>query len=195
VIDNTSVKRCAPSAPSDLAHMIRKKRGRPKSTPPLFIEDCRQIRAADLARARGGSGDAVVCFTPEPFGTVRVSATSQPFGGGRAWLRCPTCGRRCGTLLLPPKGRTGCRVCLRARYLDDYPAHARWRHFLELLGTFINESEQSTTTTELSRLLAPRQRGIRRGRRVLVRGLRLWRRALLEQPDALSIIERAQGSL
>jgi hypothetical protein len=108
---------------------------------------------------------------------LAITTTAQRLGGVRRWWRCPVCRRRCGVLLArAPEAPIGCRVCLQARYATDYPARDRRRRFVALVdglgeGGFGDDSER-----ELDTLLAPRRRGVRRGRRVAVRAARAMSR-------------------
>jgi hypothetical protein len=44
--------------------------------------------------------------------SIPIVSTFTPWGSPRYWLQCPDCGRRCGTLYLPPNGRRfTCRLC------------------------------------------------------------------------------------
>src|SRR5262245_61516053 len=75
-----------------------------------------------------------------------------------------------------PEAPIRCRVYLEARYATDYPAPDRRRRFVALVhglgeGGFGDDSEQG-----LNSLLAPRRRGVRRGRRVAVRAARAMSR-------------------
>jgi hypothetical protein len=44
--------------------------------------------------------------------SMTIVSTLTPWGSLRYWLLCPSCGRRCGNLYLPPSGpRFICRLC------------------------------------------------------------------------------------
>ena len=166
-------------------HMIRKKRGRPKGPHPLFVEQCVRLDATMLlAKSRGARVDDEVPrrLAWTAYGLVLVTWTRQPFGGVRQWFECPACGRRCGVLLLAEwDGLFGCRRCLPARYLKDYPGRERRARFLELFAGLTEGSLESQRERDLTTVSGPRRRGVRRGRRVLQRGFRLLRKVLQEQ--------------
>ena len=49
---------------------------------------------------------------------IRLDYTAQPFGGSRAWFRCPSCDRRCGKL--HGGERFYCRSCLSLSYQSQH---------------------------------------------------------------------------
>jgi hypothetical protein len=49
--------------------------------------------------------------------SMPIVSTLTPWGSPRYWLLCPGCGRRCGTLYLPPGGQHfRCRLCGKLTY-------------------------------------------------------------------------------
>lgn len=134
----------------------RRGRGRPRGSPPLFVEECAvRVEATELlAKSRGADvGDGLVAWpltlTWTEYGRTRVrqlivpvTTSVQPLGGVRRWWQCPRCQRRCGVLLAASaETPIGCRRCLRAAHLADYPAGPRSaaRHApARLLGGWID---------------------------------------------------------
>lgn len=109
------------------------------------------------------------------FLTVNVLPSRQRFGGRRWWWQCPECGRRCGALLnVSPDQPWACRRCWGAVYRSDYPAQQKWHEIRQWFGIepggFLDQQH------ELDFLTAPRRKGVRRGRRVWLRALRLLRK-------------------
>jgi hypothetical protein len=53
---------------------------------------------------------------------VNMITTRMPTGGLRAWLLCPSCGRRCGRLHLVDENdrEFRCRLCLNLAYRVQY---------------------------------------------------------------------------
>jgi len=184
-----------------------RRRGRPFGCAPVFLADCAlRLDATCLAKTRGAA-----LFPPATPGDVRsywmlrwtedghpqqrmvelcVTASRQLLGGVRHWWRCPVCHRRCRVLVATdPRAPIGCRVCLRARYSSDYPARDRHRRFVALFRA-LGAGRLDVEDEELDTLLAPRRRGVHRGRRLTSRAIRaLMRlRARCEAlPDALQI--------
>lgn len=158
----------------------------------LWVDNCIQVEATTLAKTRGGpSGDALVGYWTAEWDDgglrrrrgvrLQITTTAQPFGGVRRWWRCPHCDRRCRILLAPePDSSLACRVCWDARYLSAYPCQRRrWQMFR--LQSRLTEEEQ-----ELALLLAPRRRGVRRGRRLRNRAerwSRAWEGSILQSLD------------
>jgi hypothetical protein len=169
----------------------RRRYGRPFGPDPLFLADCALLDAtALLSRSRGAifPGDAVGCQDRSSQWTLKwtggnnterrtlaltVTATVQPFGGVRRWWRYPLCFRRCRVLAaVNPEVPVGCRLCLQARYVSDYPARDRRRRFVALFHALGRGSVDLDDDHELDALLARRRRGVRRGRRVRLRAIR-----------------------
>lgn len=161
--------------------MIRRNRGRPEGPTPLFVGDCVRLDATTLlAKSRG----CFVSSEPSPWWTVsglgalgsetrsfpiQVTWSCQRLGAQRRWWRCPRCARRCGVLLLhEASDRLGCRRCLQAHYLSDYPGRYRRRLAMQAIGDVLSDADAG----ERPALWAPRRRGVRRGRRVHVRAVR-----------------------
>lgn len=120
--------------------------------------------------------------------TLPVTTTTQPFGGVRRWWRCPICRTRRGVLLVAaPDGPIACRNCLHAAYLIDYPGRRHTRQLTTLLRGFIADGSLTLDERgdrELDLLLAKRRRGVRRGRRVVLRALRRLA-GMTKEPDAI----------
>jgi hypothetical protein len=179
----------------------------------VFLADCVLLDAtALLSRSRGAR------FLADPVGrddlssqwtlqwkegthtqrrtlTLRVTTTAQPLGGVRRWWRCPVCGRRCRVLAaVTPEAPVGCRVCLQARYATDYPARHRRRQFVALFHSLGDGVLDSEAERELDSLLAPRRRGVRRGRRVCLRAIRALMR-LQARSEAVTGILQSGGTL
>lgn len=116
-----------------------------------------------------------------------VLSTPQPLGGVRRWWQCPNCGRRCRILLIAGMGPPACRRCWGAVYSADYPQRHFWRQFVIFFHGMAEGlwSVSPERDRELDRLLAKRRRGVRRGRRVRVRGLRQLDR-LRQEPDRVT---------
>ncbi len=166
--------------------MIRKTRGRPPGPALLFVEDLIRLDATDhLVKSRGceDMGATVTTWALKSAASetsaartfvVHITRTDQPFGGTRRWWLCPGCQRRCGVLFLVDlNGPLGCRRCLGARYVRDYPGRARWRQFRECLLNVMGGWANDPDHRQIDVLLARRRRGVRRGRRVGQRALRL----------------------
>lgn len=163
------------------------RRGRPRGRTPLFVEDCCRLDATTLlAKARGGSPqDGLEAwpvtltwtqYAPPQVQTLvlPVTSTPQPLGGVRRWWQCQSCGRRCRILLIAEDGPPACRRCWGAVYSADYPGRHFWRQFGNLFRGMANGmfSVNPEGDHEVDLLLAKRRRGVRRGRRVLVRAAR-----------------------
>ncbi len=163
----------------------------PDDSRPRFVEDFVRLNAAQLlAKTRGAPVRAVLGplpaeylrFVPipcyDPVGrlqrtlTVEVTWTRQPLGGWRGWWRCACCRRRCGVLLLADeRSPLACRRCWGAEYTSDYPRRQQQarRRDVVLLAT----GGSPALDRELQLLSARRRRGVRRGRRVFRRAVRL----------------------
>jgi hypothetical protein len=188
----------------------RKSRGRPEGHPPVFLSDCVRLDAtALLAKSRGarfsGDGTGAQDFSSQwalqwtddgrpQHRTVALSVTTtrQPLGGVRRWWRCPGCRRRCRVLVaISHEAPIGCRLCLGARYETDYQARSRRRRFVALVHAFgagaldFDKDAQQ----ELAWLLAPRRRGVRRGRRVHLRAVRALVRRHARLNDVSDILQ------
>ena len=160
--------------------------------PRSFVERCARIEAEPrLTRVSGRQqrgaqvGVSLTAEWGEPYLGLRTMmfvltvGTKQRLGGERRWWVCPDCGRRCRVLLSPePRLAFTCRKCLRAVYLTDYPSRSRVHRLRQFLG--LARGGPFDLWDEADRLLAPRKRGVRRGRRVRERGLRATQRALDE---------------
>ena len=172
--------------------------GRPEGNKPRFVENLDRIDATRfLAKTRGSrvgvvDGERVPVHSVESVRfecrdnaarfqgtlTVEVTWTGQHFGGSRGWWLCPHCRRRCGVLLMADlPSPVACRRCWGAVYLSDYPGRLRWRRFVKLargvlIGSIAWEREQELQR-ELRSLTARRRRGVRRGRRLFQRALRM----------------------
>ncbi len=164
--------------------MNRKKRGRPPGPAPLFVEDLIRLDANEqLVKSRGveDNGATVTAWALKPAASeiprtfvVHIARTDQRFGGTRRWWLCPGCGRRCGVLfMIDADGPLGCRRCLGARYLKDYRGRARWTQFRQCLLNVMGGWADDPDHQKLDALLARRRHGVRRGRRVTQRAMRL----------------------
>ena len=141
-----------------------------------IVQDFVRVDATTLAKARNGRvGDlpeATIQLSWTHFGqpdtrtiTLPVTYSQQPFGGRRAWWRCPACKRRCGVLLAPDAdGQFACRTCWGATYLSDHPGRVRRQQLVDLL--MCGASGRWRLQEDADALAAPRKRGVRRGRRV-----------------------------
>jgi len=161
--------------------MILRKGGRRTEVSPLFAHQCIRLVAAEhLSKARGtdvpGTGTCRRVQIPLAWSVGKVQrrrilqllieSTPQPYGGHRWWWVCPNCQQRRGVLFLPqPDGELACRTCWPIRYLAAYPRHRGW----ETVASFMDGRLASCAQNDP--LLAPRRRGVRRGRHVLRRAL------------------------
>jgi hypothetical protein len=106
---------------------------------------------------------------------VRLVSTRQRLGGHRWWFQCPRCRKRRGVLLgSAPDVLFACRACWRAVYMTAFPGRRWYVPLRQLLGTL--PGGPLDVCNELDRLAAKRRRGVRRGRRVHERALRLLSR-------------------
>ena len=81
--------------------------------------------------------------------TVQLEITKPHFGGIRRWFTCPICGRRVGTLYLPPGGKYfGCRHCYDLTYTSCQRNHEYDRVYARLASGF-----PGMTVKEMRRLL------------------------------------------
>ena len=164
---------------------------RPERLRPRFVEDFVRIDATHLlAKTRGSL--VTSALGPEPVEylrfvpvacqdqtgqlqrtlTVEVTWTRQHLGGWRTWWRCPRCRRPCGVLLTAAcRGPIACRHCWHAKYTSDYPY---WQQQARLRDALLRRARGlPMIDRELTLLCARRRRGIRRGRRVFQRAMRL----------------------
>jgi hypothetical protein len=66
---------------------------------------------------------------------VEIAYTLTPWGARRYWWICPGCGRRCGTLYLPPSsGRFACRACHDLTYQKCQESHQHDAFYRQLAG-------------------------------------------------------------
>ncbi len=66
---------------------------------------------------------------------VGLTATPTPWGASRYWWTCPHCGRRCGTLYLPPGQRIfACRKCHGLTYTSCQESHKYDTFIKSLIG-------------------------------------------------------------
>jgi len=57
---------------------------------------------------------------------IDLEATDCYFGGKRWWFRCPSCGRRCRILYLPPfENKFACRLCHNLTYRSQQEGSCR----------------------------------------------------------------------
>jgi hypothetical protein len=112
---------------------------------------------------------------PQRAVTPEVVPSRQRLGGERWYWVCAGCGRRCGVLLtVAPDRPFACRRCWRAVYMSDYPRQQAIRALRQLLG--VESGGPMDQFARLDYLMAPRRKGVRRGRRVRRRALRLYQR-------------------
>ncbi len=144
-----------------------------------FVEECERVPAspefiAAAVWATERSKTVQLSVDGKPFTFVLVS-TDQRLGGVRWWWECQTCKRRCRWLLrADDDGQFACRVCWKCVYRSDYPRATCFYEFVN----FFHTGELVEGETELKALLAPRRRGVRRGRRVRARSSRLLDRMM-----------------
>jgi hypothetical protein len=145
-----------------------------------FVETCEQIRVKpEFARLATywPDGGCTISVTVTGAGYSRVVPivlvpSPQHFGGRRWWWQCPACSRRCQVLLSPSAGdQFACRKCWKAVYMTDYGGRRWFLGLGQTLGSLPGGS--FAAGDEAKRLLAPRRRGVRRGRRLHQRALRL----------------------
>ncbi len=156
-----------------------------------FVEEFVHLDATQLlAKSRGAPVRAVLGplpveylrFVPIPCHdlvgrlqrtlTVEVTWTRQPLGGWRGWWRCSCCRRRCGLLLLlDASSPVACRRCWRAQYTSDYPGRQQQARRRDVL--LLAAGGSPALDRELQLLSARRRCGVRRGRRVFQRAVRL----------------------
>ena len=111
--------------------------------------------------------------------SIDVLPSRQRLGGQRWWWSCGRCGRRCGVLLSPEQGQPfACRRCWGAVYTSDYPRRQEFRSIRQMFGT--ESGGPLDRFEQLEHLTARRRRGVRRGRRVRLRAVRLMGRLLRE---------------
>ena len=177
---------------SGQAHMIRIPE-RPAGPRLRFVEDFVAARADAtqlLAKSRGAPVRAVLGPLPVEYLrfvpvtchdhagrpvrtlTVEVTWTRQPLGGRRGWWRCSCCRRRCAVLLIADaQSPVACRRCWRAQYTSDYPRQQQQTRRRDVL--LLAAGGSPALDRELQLLSAQRRRGVRRGRRVFQRAVRL----------------------
>ncbi len=164
---------------------------RPGGPRPRFVDDFLRIDATELlAKTRGSAVTAiqgpipVECLRFAPVTcrdqagrllrtlAIEVTWSRQPLGGWRGWWRCPCCRRRCGVLLMADDGGpVACRRCWHAQYTSDYPGRHQQARLRDVLLRAAGGS--TPIDREITLLCARRRRGVRRGRRVLRRAIRL----------------------
>ena len=164
---------------------------RPEGSHSRFVEEFIPVDATQLlAKSRGAPVRAVLGplpaeylrFVPipcyDPVGrlqrtlTVEVTWTRQPLGGWRGWWRCSCCRRRCRVLLMVDvRSPVACRRCWRAQYTSGYPRHQQQARRRDVL--LLAAGGSPALDRELQLLSARRRRGVRRGRRVFQRAVRL----------------------
>ena len=167
--------------------MIRISPGRPLTSTRLFVEVCARIdvhaHLPEGLNPGGGPAPAPPLSVEwsdhpgRPWTTVNatVAWTPQRLGGTRAWWVCPGCRRRCRFLLSPgPPRPFRCRRCHGCVYLSDYPSRLQIHHLKQVLGFIPGGVEDQLA--EADRLLSPKKRGQRRGRRVQQRGFKALER-------------------
>jgi hypothetical protein len=160
------------------------------STRPL-VEDCHRLTIQpeylrdSVPTPHGTSRTIQLSCNGRPF-TVRFVFTPQHFGGQRAWIECPGvgCHRRCRYLLSPNAYSQpfACRKCWQTRYCSDYPRAACFHQF----GQFLR-GEMFADLAPWEALIARRRVGVRRGRRVGLRALRLMTRLLRQARGPLFV--------
>jgi hypothetical protein len=109
-----------------------------------------------------------------------VCSSAQRLGGRRWWWRCRSCGRRCGILLSPwcySEPDWACRRCWRAKYKSQYPPSLRLRFLMEWLGP----DNPVDLERQFAYLVAPRRRGVRRGRHLFLRTARTLVKIMRQQ--------------
>ncbi len=163
----------------------------PERSRHRFVEDFVRLDATQLlAKTRGAPVSAILGplpveylrFVPipchDPVGrlrrtlTVEVTWTRQPLGGWRGWWRCSCCRHRCGVLLLADeRSPLACRRCWRAQYTSAYPGRSQQARRRDVL--LLAAGGSPALDRELQLLSARRRCGVRRGRRVFQRAVRL----------------------
>jgi hypothetical protein len=109
------------------------KRGRPRSSRRILIEQCCSVLSAALlsrfqCEPSTRYADSVALTTAWPDSgeqfrsIIRITHTVLPTGGRRVWLLCPVCSRRSGRLYLwkETDQQYVCRWCLNAAYDCQY---------------------------------------------------------------------------
>src|SRR5436190_11105285 len=116
----------------------------------------------------------------QTFNQLDVVPTRQRLGGSRWWWRCLKCSRRCGVLLSPRSDLPfKCRRCWRALYKSDYRPRSKYDVLFELLG--VKPDSLKEREGQFDFLNAPRRKGVRRGRRVRLRAVRLLGKVIRQQ--------------
>lgn len=163
---------------------------------PRVSELARVRMTADMARGRTFTIRRVPFAPPEPLWTVsrrlgwtdgtwtevtlEVVRTRQRLAGCRWWWVCPGCGRRCLDILSAgPESPFRCRKCWGATYEDK----RRPLKSVELLARSLGTEPDPIAEMQerFDHLTATRRRGVRRGRRVRLRAVRLLAKMLREQ--------------
>lgn len=88
----------------------------------FLIEQCQKININELCRESKRELIALRLKSKIEAMGLEISLTSSAcnFGGERFWFICPSCGRRAGTLYLPPLTRKlSCRKCNNLTYLKS----------------------------------------------------------------------------
>jgi hypothetical protein len=71
--------------------------------------------------------------------TIPLQETGQPGRKPVYWLTCPSCGRRAGTLYMPPMAqRFACRKCHDLTYTSCQESH-KWDSLAPKLGLTLDE--------------------------------------------------------
>ena len=178
---------------------------RPNGPRPQFVEDFIRVDATQLlAKTRGSPTPSILgpvvpveclrfvsVLCRDDAGqlrrtlTLEVTWSRQPLGGWRGWWRCPFCRRRCGVLLMvDARSPIACRRCWQAQYTSGYPARQQQARLRD--GLLRGAGESPAIDQEFTMLCARRRRGVRRGRRVVQRAVRMLaayrREALLAMP-------------
>ncbi len=169
----------------------------------MFAEDCTRLNASVLlARSRGIDLETddhewhVAIHVPYEdcrgqhvqIVPLFITSTPQPFGGRRWWWRCPVCRQPRGVLFMDSSyDRVACRRCGGVRYLAAYPGRQRHREHMDTLR-WVVFGFPTQSRPDVDAVLAPRRRGIRRGRRVLQRAARASLRAMADAEHTIAAV-------
>lgn len=88
----------------------------------LLIEQCQKVNINQLCRETKNELIALRLKSKiEALGQeIDITTTPCHFGGRRFWFICPSCGKKVGTLYLPPVGnKLLCRKCHNLAYLKS----------------------------------------------------------------------------